>query len=489
MNHQHKLLSDLLSPFQLTTEENPVITSIETDSRKVKPGSLFICIRGYTVDGHQYVQEAKDNGAVAILAEKQVGVVGIPTILLPDTKQAAGKIANFFYDHPSQKMRVYGITGTNGKTTTTQLSYDLFRAAGRRTGMISTVGALIDGQRFETPNTTPEAVILHRLLHEMVNNGVTDCMLEVSSHALVEGRVEGVSFHAAAFTNLSHDHLDYHQSMEEYAEAKGMLFQQVARNDGKGLVLNEEDAASHVMERAGANVPVTWYSTKIESEASIVVEWREESVNVRIDGTTTEVPIALLGNFNAANLAAAIGLMKTGEVNMYELIRHIPSLRLPKGRLERLSFEGTEIYIDYAHTPDGLRKCLEALSVSNETLYVVLSAAGERDRTKRQEMGRIAAQYCAGIIVTVHDTRREDPRQIIDELSVDISSDKIISCHVDRKNALLAAAEIALEGKRVVIVGKGHEEIERIGTEGVPFNETKILLAELGRLKGKESAI
>lgn len=355
--------------------------------------------------------------------------------------------------------------------------------------MVSTVGALIDGQRVETPNTTPEAVILHRLLYEMVNQGITDCMLEVSSHALVEGRVEGVSFHAAAFTNLSHDHLDYHASMADYSEAKALLFQQVATDAGKGLVLNEEDPASLVMQRAGEGVPIVWYSTDITSKAAVVIEWQEETVNVRIDGTTTEVPISLLGNFNAANLAAAIGLMKTGEVNLYNLIRHIPSLRLPKGRLERIPFDGTDIYIDYAHTPDGLEKCLKALSLKDEPLYVVLSAAGERDRTKRQEMGRIASSYCAGIIVTVHDTRREDPDRIIEELIVSVAPEKILSSHPNRKEALLAAAKVASDGKRIIIVGKGHEQTEQIGNKAVPFDETKILLEELRRLTGKESAI
>lgn len=489
MNRHHKPLSALLALFSLQMESNPIITSIETDSRKVTSGSLFICVRGYTVDGHRYAREAEDNGAAAILAEEPLDGLTIPVILIEDTKTAAGKVADFFYDHPSQKMRVYGITGTNGKTTTTQLAYDLFRAAGRRTGMISTVGALIDGQRIETPNTTPEAVILHRLLYEMVDQGVTDCMLEVSSHALVEGRVEGVSFYAAAFTNLSHDHLDYHESMADYAEAKALLFQKVATDAGKGLVLNEEDPASHVMQRAGGDVPIVWYSTDITSKASIVIEWQEETVNVRIDGTTTEVPISLLGSFNAANLAAAIGLMKTGEVNMYQLIRHIPELRLPKGRLERIPFEGCEIYIDYAHTPDGLEKCLKALSVPGEPLYVVLSAAGERDRSKRSIMGRIASQYCEGIIVTVHDTRREEPQQIIKELIKEIPPRKIITCHETRKEALQIAAKIALAGKRVVIVGKGHERFERIGMEDVPFDETKILIEALKRLSGQESAM
>jgi UDP-N-acetylmuramoyl-L-alanyl-D-glutamate--2,6-diaminopimelate ligase len=355
--------------------------------------------------------------------------------------------------------------------------------------MISTIGAMIDGEMIDTPNTTPEAIILHRLLHQMVEQGVTDCIIEVSSHALMEGRVEGVQFYAAAFTNLTHDHLDYHASMEEYAEAKALLFKQVATSGGQAVILNEADPASHVMARAAEGVPVTWYATNALSEAPITVEWKEETVSVRIEGTVTEVPVFLLGDFNAANLAAAIGLMQAGEVNMYQLIRHIPELRLPKGRLERIPFEGCEVYIDYAHTPDGLEKCLKALSLPDEPLYLVLSAAGERDRSKRAVMGRIASQYCDGIIVTVHDPRRENPQQIIKELLSDIAPRKIITCHESRKEALQIAAKIALAGKRMVIVGKGHERFEQIGTEHVPFDEIKILTDELIRLSGQESAM
>ncbi len=489
MNHPYKHLSELIAPFQLTCEENPSITSIATDSREVTKGSLFICVRGYTVDGHQYAEAAIANGAVAILAEEPLHGLAVPVVILQDTKHAAGQVADLFYDHPSQKMRVYGITGTNGKTTTTKLTYDLFRAAGHKAGMISTIGAMIDGEMIDTPNTTPEAIILHRLLHQMVEQGVTDCILEVSSHALMEGRVEGVQFYAAAFTNLTHDHLDYHASMEEYAEAKALLFKQVATGGGKAVILNEVDPASQVMARAAEGVPVTWYATNALSAAPITVEWKEETVSVRIEGTVTEVPVFLLGDFNAANLAAAIGLMQAGEVNMYQLIRHIPELRLPKGRLERIPFEGCEVYIDYAHTPDGLEKCLKALSLPDEPLYLVLSAAGERDRSKRAVMGRIASQYCDGIIVTVHDPRRENPQQIIKELLSDIAPRKIITCHESRKEALQIAAKIALAGKRMVIVGKGHERFEQIGTEHVPFDEIKILTDELIRLSGQESAM
>ena len=489
MRSRPKSLSSLVSLFNLQTDPNLMITSIETDSRQVIPGSLFICVRGYTVDGHQYAKEAERNGAAAILAEEDLKDVTIPVILIENTKIAAGKVADAFYDQPSRKMRVYGVTGTNGKTTTTKLAYDLFRATGVKAGMISTVGARIDEELIETPNTTPEAIILHRLLFEMVEKGVTDCIIEVSSHALAEGRVEGVSFHSAAFTNLTHDHLDYHHSMEDYAKTKALLFKQVATSSGRAIVLNREDGWSRIMREAAPLQPVIWYTTQPNRTSQIAVEWLTDTVNVRIDETTTRVPTALLGEFNAANLAAAMGLLRAGDANLYALIRHIPGLELPKGRLERLAWDPCEIYIDYAHTPDGLEKCLEALTSSGESLAVVLSAAGERDRTKRAEMGRIASKYCSKIIVTVHDARSEAPEQIIEELIVDIPQDRVIGCHTSRHEALVQAAHLAHEGQRIVIVGKGHDEVERIGTKTIPFNEKTILLAELERLSEGESVI
>jgi len=488
MNRLAKLLTELL-PITINEAINPIITNIATDSRQITPGGLFICINGYTVDGHDYIDQAINNGAVAILADRSLPDSRVPVITVPDTKRLAGQVADRFYDQPSRKMRVYGVTGTNGKTTTTKLAYDLFRATGVKAGMISTVGARIDEELIETPNTTPEAIILHRLLFEMVEKGVTDCIIEVSSHALAEGRVEGVSFHSAAFTNLTHDHLDYHHSMEDYAKTKALLFQQVAASSGRAIVLNREDGWSRIMREAAPLQPVIWYTTQPNRTSQIAVEWLTDTVNVRIDETTTRVPTALLGEFNAANLAAAMGLLRAGDANLYALIRHIPGLELPKGRLERLAWDPCEIYLDYAHTPDGLEKCLEALTSSGESLAVVLSAAGERDRTKRAEMGRIASKYCSKIIVTVHDARSEAPEQIIEELIVDIPQDRVIGCHTSRHEALVQAAHLAHEGQRIVIVGKGHDEVERIGTKTIPFNEKTILLAELERLSEGESVI
>jgi len=488
MNRLAKLLTELL-PIPINEAINPLITNIATDSRQIKPNGLFICINGYTVDGHDYINQAIKNGAVAILAERPFPDCPVPIIIVSDTKRLAGQVANRFYNQPSQKMRVYGVTGTNGKTTTTKLAYDLFRATGVKAGMISTVGARIDEELIETPNTTPEAIILHRLLFEMVEQGVTDCIIEVSSHALAEGRVEGVSFHSAAFTNLSHDHLDYHHSMEEYAKTKALLFQQVAASNGQTIVLNREDGWSRVMRDAAPLQPVIWYTTQPHRTSQIAVEWLTDTINVRIDETTTRVPTALLGEFNAANLAAAMGLLRAGNANLYALIRHIPELELPKGRLERLEWTSCEIYLDYAHTPDGLEKCLQALTYIGESLSIVLSAAGERDRSKRAEMGRIASKYCEHIIATVHDARSEAPNQIIDELIVDVPKERLIGCHTSRHEALVQAAHLAHRGQRVVIVGKGHDEVERIGTKTIPFNEKHILLAELERLSEGESVI
>lgn len=467
---------------------DPWVTGVETDSRKVSSGNVFICIRGYTVDGHKFAEDAVANGASAVISEYPLDL-DVPNVVVTDTKQTAGAVASVFYDHPSHRMRIYGVTGTNGKTTTATLTYDLLRLSGRRAGIVSTIGARFHNQTVETANTTPEAVVLHRILAEMVDAGVTDCVLEVSSHALMEGRVGGIHFHAAAFTNLTHDHLDYHRSMDEYARAKARLFEQVEVTNGEAIVLNAEDQASHVMAEFAPTRQAIMYSTKENIEADIQVIWREETVFVRMKEFKLEVPVRFMGAFNAANLAAAIGLVSTSDMALRTIVSNVSGLTLPKGRLERLATEDAEIYIDYAHTPDGLEKCLSTLQQDDRTLVVVLSAAGDRDPTKRQDMGRIASLYSNEVIVTVHDVRMEDPKQIIRDLVKGIQPNVKYVTFEAREEALRHAATQALEGKRVVVVGKGHDHIERIGRQSIPFNESNILLEELKKRKGQEPAV
>ncbi len=483
-----KRLSAILENEMDDIERDPWVTGIETDSRKVSPGNLFICIRGYTVDGHEFAEDAVSKGAVAVISEYPLDLE-VPNLVVADTKRTAGVVASAFYDHPSHRMRIYGVTGTNGKTTTATLTYDLFRLSGRPVGIVSTIGARYKDQTLKTPNTTPEAVVLHRILAEMADAGVTDCVVEVSSHAMMEGRVEGVRFHAAAFTNLTHDHLDYHRSMDEYARAKARLFEQVETTDGDAIILNAEDPASKTMAAFAPTRRRIMYSTHADVPADIQVIWHDQTVVVKMNALTIEAPVRFMGAFNAANLAAAIGLVSTSELMLRSIIANVPGLTLPKGRLERLDTEDGEIYIDYAHTPDGLEKCLSTLQQGERELVVVLSAAGDRDPTKRAEMGRIASRYSDDLIVTVHDVRTEDPRHIIDGLLEGVDSNTHYVTFEERRDALRHAAQQALVGKRIVVVGKGHDHVERVGQESIPFNESDILLDELKKLKGQEPAV
>lgn len=483
-----KRLSAILGNEMDDIDCDPWVTGIETDSRKVSPGNLFICIRGYTVDGHEFAEDAVSNGASAVISEYPLDLE-VPNIVVDDTKQTAGVVASTYYDHPSHRMRIYGITGTNGKTTTATLTYDLFRLSGRPVGIVSTIGARYKDKKLETPNTTPEAVVLHRILAEMADAGVTDCVVEVSSHAMMEGRVEGVRFHAAAFTNLTHDHLDYHRSMDEYARAKARLFEQVETTGGDAIILNAEDPVSDTMAAFAPTRRKVMYSMHTDVPADIQVIWLDDTVRVKMNAMTIEVPVHFMGSFNAANLAAAIGLVSTSELMLRSIIANVPGLTLPKGRLERLDTEDAEIYIDYAHTPDGLEKCLSTLQKEERQLVVVLSAAGDRDPTKRAEMGRIASRYSNDLIVTVHDVRTENPKQIIDGLLAGVAANTNYVTFETRRDALHHAALQALDGKRIVVIGKGHDHVERIGGEDIPFNESDILLEELRKLKGQEPAV
>lgn len=381
-----KRLSAILEHEMDDIERDPWVTGIETDSRKVSPGNLFICIRGYTVDGHEFAEDAVSKGAAAVISEYPLDLE-VPNLVVTDTKRVAGIVASTFYDHPSQRMRIYGVTGTNGKTTTATLTYDLFRLSGRAVGIVSTIGARYKDQTLKTPNTTPEAVVLHRILAEMADAGVTDCVVEVSSHAMMEGRVEGVRFYAAAFTNLTHDHLDYHRSMDEYARAKARLFEQVETTGGDAIILNAEDPASKTMAAYAPTRRRIMYSTQTDIPADIQVIWHDQTVVVKVNALT------------------------------------------------------------------------------------------------------IASRYSGDLIVTVHDVRTEGPQQIIDGLLAGVAEDTKYITFEERRDALRHAAQQALVGKRIVIVGKGHDHVERVGQEAIPFNESDILLEELKKLKGQEPAV
>lgn len=476
-----KKLTELIGclyQYKKLCSENPMITSIEMDSRQVKDGSLFICIKGYTVDGHDFVKQAVEKGAVAILAEKQIDV-DVPVILVNDTKRAMAIISNEFYDHPTTRMSLIGVTGTNGKTTTTHLIEKILTDATIKTGLIGTMYMKIGDHTIETNNTTPESVSLQQTFSEMENSGVQTAIMEVSSHALHLGRVRGCDFNIAVFTNLSQDHLDYHETMEAYRNAKGLLFAQLGNSyinkKQKFAVLNNDDPASKEYEKMTAAQIITY---GIEHESDV----RATNINITAQGTSFEVnalgeharvKLKMIGKFSVYNALAAISACLVEGISLSSIIQSLEAVEGVSGRFEAVD-EGQPftVIVDYAHTPDSLENVLNTVQeFAKGEVLVVVGCGGDRDKTKRPIMAEIASRLGDQVFLTSDNPRSEDPLQIIKEMEVGLTNQSENMSIVDRKQAIETAIRKAKVEDVIIIAGKGHETYQIVGSESNFFDD------------------
>lgn len=478
MNLQ-KLISHLYQvPY--TLDQNPIITSIEMDSREVKTGSLFVCIRGYTVDGHQFAQIAEKNGAVAILAEEHVDV-SIPVIVVKDTKRALATLADVFYGQPTHQLHLIGVTGTNGKTTTTHIIDKIFRAYHKKTGLIGTINTKIGDEIFETKNTTPESLTLQKYFKHMVDNGVDTAIMEVSSHALDLGRVHGCDYNIAVFTNLTQDHLDYHKTMEEYAHAKSLLFSQLGNRydvkHPKFAVLNHDDEAFELFKRSTAAMVITY---GIDNDSDIMAK----NINMTSSYTTfqlvtpigtVDVKMNLIGKFSIYNVLAATAACIVSNIPLDVIHSVIENLEGVPGRFEVINAgQDFTVIVDYAHTPDSLENVLVTIrQITKGKVIVVVGCGGDRDKTKRPIMASIAASYGDIAIFTSDNPRSEDPVQILKDMEKGVEG-KNYEVIVDRKDAIARAISIASKDDCILIAGKGHETYQLIGDKVYDFDDRKI---------------
>lgn len=453
------------------------IKKIAQDSREVTPGTLFICIDGEIVDGHKFAQVAEQNGASVILAEKPVDV-SIPVILIRDTKRGMAILADHFYSSPSQKMRMIGITGTNGKTTVSHLIEQVLRDQGETTGLIGTMYMRIADETIETKNTTPDSLTLQRVFSKMNEKEVTTAVMEVSSHALVQGRVYGTDYDVAVFTNLSQDHLDYHKTMEEYAYAKSLLFAQLgnrySKNHPKMAILNVDDQASKTMKRATAAHIITY---GIDQKA----DFRARKMEITSKGTTFElvspegtetVHIQMIGKFSVYNILAAIATCYVCGVPLKEIMKTLSGIKGVRGRFELVhAGQDFPVIVDYAHTPDGLLNVLETISeFAEKRIFVVVGCGGDRDKGKRPKMAKIAAEYATNPIFTSDNPRTEEPVAIINDMLEGVQGESY-EVRVNRKEAIELAVNSAEKGDVILIAGKGHEDYQIIGTEKHDFDD------------------
>lgn len=482
----HTLLALLDQPHVNGSVEKEIL-DITADSRKVEEGTLFIALEGATVDGHDFIDKAVAAGAAAVLVSKEVAVPDTVTcIRVADTRQAMMAIVPYFFDFPASKMRMVGVTGTNGKTTTSHMIAHILREQGHTVGIIGTVHIVIGHKTYPIHNTTPDVVDLQHILHQMVEAGVSHCIMEVSSHALALGRVAGVEYDTAVFTNLTQDHLDFHKTFENYLAAKCKLFIGLSENSQekspKGAVINVDDPYGHrVLEVT--KVPVITYSAEGKGNLNahdVAMISKKSSYRVDYQGQSYAVSMNTTGLFNVYNTLAAIGACLQEGVSMDAIDKALTTFTAVPGRFELVD-EGQDfaVVVDYAHTPDGLENILKtAKAIVENRIIVVFGCGGDRDATKRPIMGRFAAQYGDLIFVTSDNPRTEDPVSILKDVEVGVkeglrqgASYTVIE---DRAKAIEEAIAAALPGDVVIIAGKGHETYQILKDKTIHFDDREV---------------
>ena len=471
-----KRLQDIISAIdtiEIVGDTSVEVAALNYDSRRVAAGDCFFAVVGVQSDGHNYIAQAIERGARAVVCERlpEEAIDGVCYVQVADTNAAMADMAAAFYGHPSRELKLVGVTGTNGKTTTATLLYDLFRMLGYRAGLISTVVYRVGDRQIESTHTTPDAIRLNTMLREMVDEGCDYCFMECSSHAIVQDRIRGLQFAGGMFTNLTHDHLDYHKTFAEYLRAKKLFFDNLPK--GAFALTNIDDRNGRVMVQ---NTRASVRTLSLRSMADFrckVIEMLLDGMLLRLDGE--EVWVKFIGRFNAYNLltiyAAALMLGQRKE----EVLTAISSLQSVSGRFEYIRAEdGTTAVVDYAHTPDALENVIttiEEIRRPDQNLIVLCGCGGDRDKTKRPEMAAIAVKYATTAIFTSDNPRSEDPEQILRDMVEGLPSSARYLKIADREDAIRTAAMLARPGDIILLAGKGHETYQIIGTEKIHFDD------------------
>ncbi len=458
------------------------VSSLTFDSRNVTPGALFFAVAGTASDGHDYIDTAVSSGAAAIVCqrmpEKQAG--GVTYIRVTDSAAEVGRMASLFYGSPSGKLKLVGVTGTNGKTTIATLLYDMFRALGYKAGLISTVTYRIGDKAIESTHTTPDAIRLNAMMAEMADCGCDYCFMEVSSHSIVQQRIAGLEFAGGIFTNITHEHLDYHGTFAEYIRAKKLFFDSLPK--GAFALTNADDRNGGVMvQNTAANVKT--YSLKSFADYKCrILETVPEGMLLELD--SEQVWVKFLGRFNASNLTAVYGAARLLGAGKDEALTALSTLTPVSGRFETVrSASGVTAIIDYAHTPDALSNVIDTINDLRQgggKLFVVVGCGGKRDKTKRPEMARIALEGSDTAIFTSDNPRNEKPEDIIADMTAGLTGSRRWLTITDRGEAIKAAAMMARSGDIILIAGKGHETYQIIGDRTHHFDDHEEILRCFG---------
>lgn len=475
-------LSLLVQGTKIIGNGETLITGIEHDSRKITAGNLFVCMEGAHFDGHNFINSAVEKGAVAILTTREN--INLPpnvsALVVPDMLKTLAVIVPYFYDFPAKKMRVIGITGTNGKTTTTYLIREILTRAGFKVGLIGTIQMMIGDEVYPVHNTTPNVMDLQKTFAEMLSKNVDYVVMEVSSHAIAENRIAGIDFNVAVFTNLTQDHLDYHKTMENYRNTKAKLFARAK----DFVVVNVDDAAGAVMLDNATCKKITY---SIENNS----DFRAENVDVHAGGTSFTVNdlnlnLHITGKFNVYNALSAVAVARAENISSNTVKAALEAFKSVSGRFERVYADiPFTIIVDYAHTPDGVKNVIEtARQIVKNKIITVFGCGGDRDNTKRPIMGRLAAELSDIVIATSDNPRSENPESILREIEIGIKEKiggKQYECIPDRKAAIFRAVEIATAGDIILILGKGHENYQILRDRTIHFDDKEIALEAVGK--------
>ena len=476
-------LLKLVKPIAIVGNAEVEITGVNIDSRKIENGHLFVAIKGTQTDGHRFIPKALELGAKAVLCEEipdeeTIGNSGVTYVQVASTEDAVGPVATVFYGEPSQKLKLVGVTGTNGKTTIATLLYNMFRQFGHKCGLLSTVCNYIEGEPIPADHTTPDPIELNRLLHQMVEAGCEYAFMECSSHAIAQKRIGGLKFAGGLFTNLTRDHLDYHKTFENYRDAKKAFFDNLPKD--AFAITNADDKNGSVMVQ-NTKAQVKTYSTRTMADfRARLIECHFEGMYLEINGR--EVGVQFIGKFNVSNLLAVYGAAIMLGKKPEDVLVILSTLKSVAGRLEPIrSQEGVTAIVDYAHTPDALENVLnairEVLEGKQGKVITVCGAGGNRDKGKRPLMALEAVKKSDRVIITSDNPRNEEPQDIINDMLAGLTPQqmkKVLSI-VDRKEAIRTACMMAEKGDVILIAGKGHEDYQEIKGVKHHFDDREVV--------------
>ena len=472
----------------VTGNTSVAVNDIQFDSRKVELNDVFVAIRGTLSDGHNFIEQAVNKGALAVICEdlpKDI-VNGITYVQVKDSQKALAYMAANFYDNPSEKLKLIGVTGTNGKTTIATLLYQLFTKAGFKVGLLSTVKVMVGEKSFDAVRTTPDSLTINAYLRQMNDEGVEFCFMEVSSHGVAQHRTTALEFKGGIFTNLSHDHLDYHKDFAEYRDVKKRFFDELSAS--AFALTNIDDKNGLVMLQNTKAVKYTYALKSYADYKAQILENQFTGLLLKVNGQ--ELWTKLIGSFNAYNVLAIYATAELLGLETLETLKIISELDSVSGRFQYIisGKEKITAIVDYAHTPDALKNVLETINsirTKNEKLITVVGCGGDRDKTKRPKMGHIASALSTDVIFTSDNPRTEDPDKIIEEIEAGVEPQnfKKTNAVTNRKQAIKTACQMASKNDIILIAGKGHETYQEINGERFDFDDLKIVAEFLKQLE------